>query len=87
MSLADVETLLQNASASVASGDWEAARRFVLRAKILLGGIPDAGTGSSRYGFSGRVAELDVAIRELRRESTSALGVQTTKVTWATTTD
>lgn len=80
VSATEFESLLSQASDAVASNQFAAARRLVVRARIVLAGLPDYNIGDRGARYRSDLDNIDKSITDLRAEYEADEGVEVGEV-------
>lgn len=65
----EFESLLSQASDALAAGNYSAARLLVVRARIVLAGLPNYGIGDRSAQYRSDLNTIDTAIKEVQTQS------------------
>lgn len=76
-----VQTLVDSASTAIEGGDYAAAETYLLRAQVLLVGVPDQISGPQQIFFHRE--QINQLLAHVRQARAAAGGLSRSKVTYA----
>lgn len=77
---ADINTLIDNASADMDAGSYAAARIKLMRAKALMVSVGRSGIDGSTFEYT--AGDLDSLIKQCAELGRAATGIKKSKIKW-----